>query len=117
MRLKNYLTEKTNNEYYGLFGTLRSNYDLKRSEAHKVFDHFEKKLKKEFKGHPNMARDFLDSKSGRHFADDMSFFIETMDEPTVKQVIKAGEASLKKRGLKWHGVKRFAKDYDPKDYE
>lgn len=111
------IKESTNNESYGFFGTLRDNYSLKRSEATKVFDYFESKFKKmkEFNAHENMARDFLDSKYGRHFADGAEMF-GLNEEPTVKEVIQGLEKALKKWGLKGLAVLKFAKEYNPEDY-
>lgn len=108
--------EAAQNKGWGFYGTLKSNYQLKDSEAAKVFAHAEKQLSKLGKVSIEQARDFLDSKDGRHVADDLSFQINLGDEPDFASVIKAFDIGLKKS---WYlkSLKTFMKDYNPEDFK
>lgn len=109
------LVEASKNTSWGFFGTLKDNYQLKDSEAKKVFAHAEKTLGKVKGTEGGMATDFLDSKLGRHLADDLSFHAKLGGEPTADDIIKAFEIALKK-GWLLKEYKRFMKDYNPEDF-
>ena len=73
---KQYLTEAvlpTNNEAWGFFGTSLDHIDGV-PQAEKFWDITSKVLAKERGWNPTKVRDWLDSKSGRHFADTVSDF-------------------------------------------
>lgn len=66
-------TIETQNESWGFFGTLRMNseYTITEEQAAKLFDATARKLMAEFGLTADFAREYLDSRDGRHLADAM----------------------------------------------
>lgn len=64
----------TQNESYGFFGTSQSNYGLSVREAARLFNAVAQHMVASgFAPSADAARDFLDSRYGRHFADALSY--------------------------------------------
>ncbi len=91
-------TTATQNQAWGFYGTLKSNYGVSDVEAAKLFDHAARQLVRVFRITAECARQYLDARDGRHLADHLSFYIGN----------GAGNHSLK--NLKSAMVKALAND-------
>lgn len=65
---------KTTNLEWGFYGTLKSKYGLSDKEAEVLYDHAAKTLMIARSMSQSQAVELLDSRTGRHFADHLSFF-------------------------------------------
>lgn len=95
---KNLNEAKSKNPGWGFQGTLESTYGLSGSEAEKLFSYAVKQLQKHYKTSVDTAVEFLDSRRGRHFADELSFH-GAEEGGDFRSIMKSVDTALKK--AKW----------------
>ena len=76
---------RANNEQFGFWGTIKSNYKLKDKTTWLVYDLIANKVISEFSASEKTAIDFLDSRMGRHLADNFTFYIKKQVAKNVDQ--------------------------------
>lgn len=113
---------KSKNIDWGFSGTMSTNYGLSRKMIADLFNKVVVEVAKVFKTEKSIARDFLDSRAGRHLADALSFFIDKDEKgewpDEEKAYIFAIEEWVKKTAPKWKKTwDAFIKDYSPEDFD
>jgi hypothetical protein len=107
----------TKNEEYGFYGTSKVNSDLSGKDTAKLFDIAARKIKAlRPKLSDQTVQRILDSKFGRHLADELSFHVEgSMNDADVSALTKAFDSALKK-GWVVKSIDQEAKAAESKDY-
>lgn len=86
---------KSTNPDWGFFGTTQRNYNFSDEATERLFDATAQMLSKQFKLSAPQIVSFLDSKYGRHFADELSFH-GAKDGITEKDFVGVVRKYLKK---------------------
>ena len=111
---------ESRNTTWGYHGTLKTNYDLTEAETVEVFSKTVRLLADQTDQDERVARDFLDSRSGRHFADHLSFHRNFAPgrRLTTHQIIEAAGDFISGREKSWvmGSFGSFLAEYDPQDY-
>lgn len=81
--------EATQNKAWGFYGTLKSNYELSDADAEQVFSYMEDALVSRMGIEATKAGLFLDSKYGRHLADELSFSMDNAEGVKTADEVKA----------------------------
>lgn len=74
---------KSNNTEFGFYGTIKLNYKLQDKTTSRVYDLVAKRVIKEFYVTEEVAINFLDSRMGRHLADNFTFFIKKQVDKNI----------------------------------
>lgn len=116
-------SSQSRNREWGFFGTLKSNFGVSDMQAAKLFDLATSLLIGFTETVPEMARDFMDSTYGRHFADGLTSYIdgrygedgERMVTDHYRKLVKAiqREITTDKRHLK--EFQRFVREFQAEE--
>jgi len=90
---------QTQNKEYGFFGTFKTNNEVGDSEAEKAYAAAHTQAKKYLSLNDEEAREFLDSRHGRHYADQVD-----KDGSGTEEYLKKHGASIKKDWTKNKGA-------------
>lgn len=88
--------EPTENQEWGFWGTVKSNFDLTTTMTHTVWDYMGDVLVKKGVHDP---REFLDSKWGRHLADELTYYCNKKED--VNALKKGIDSWNKEPKSKW----------------
>lgn len=64
---------QSQNKEWGFYQTMRLNYDIEEATMDRIFDQVGHSIAQSLAVSEDQARFFLDSRYGRHFADELSF--------------------------------------------
>lgn len=86
------------NKDWGFYGTIKSIFDLSGRDTDKVFDFAENLISKIYDIKDEKSSEFLDSKWGRHLADEITFHVKKYDLE-LEEIKEAVKKTIE--GAKW----------------